>query len=610
MAKQKLKVSDYIADFLSGWQVDTVFAVAGGHLMYLMDSIVNRNNIKYVSALHEQAASMMAKSYARASDNMGVCMVTSGPGGTNAMTGCASAWTDSTPVLFLSGQFMVETLHKDISIRGSAPQQYYPVPMVQSITKYSKLITDENTVPDEFVKAMTAMLSGRMGPVWLDLPLDIQGKYIEADIAADIEKIKQNIANYNNSLNNNLSTEKIADIVSAIKTAKRPVILAGHGVRLSKSIKALHDFAEQTQIPVLTTFSTIDIYDSADKNWYGRPGNFAQRAANFIVQNCDLLIAVGAGLHYETTGFNVKAFARAAKKIIVDIDDQELKKPTIKADIPVNTDVAYFLKTLQEQEIGKLDIHEWRVYCDNLRSKYWPVPVPQHNVQYTSLYRFYDVLSHMTKKDSCVLTGNAGFHATVGWQTWQTKFGQRHLAEVGAGCMGHTLPSAIGASFAKPDSDVICVTGDGGIQVNIQELQTALTYKVPLKLFIIDNGGYLSLINTQKKYFDGRMIGSTPESGLALPDFRKLLPAYGYQYNCVYTDMGLETAIAENLSTPGPFVTVIYIDPDTRMNPIVQSKMVSNGRIVSLPIEELTPELDETEFLNNMIIPRFTEWDS
>lgn len=610
MARKTLKVSDYIADFLSAWQVDTVFAVAGGHLMYLMDSIVNRNNIKYVSALHEQAAAMMAKSYARAADNIGVCMVTSGPGGTNAMTGCASAWTDSTPVLFLSGQFMVETLHRDINIRGSSPQQYYPVPMVQSITKYSRLILDEHTVPEEFVKAMTAMLSGRTGPVWLDLPLDIQGKTIEADIEADIAKIKQNISDYNNSLNVNLDSSKIQEIITAIQTAKRPVILAGHGVRLSKSIPAVHEFVKKSGIPVLTTVSAIDMFDSKDTNWYGRPGNFAQRAANFIIQNSDLLIAIGAGLHYETTGFNVKAFARAAKKIIVDIDDQELKKPTVKPDIAVNADAAVFLRTMLDQQINYPNISEWRSHCDRLRSKYWPMAIPKHNEQYTSLYRFYDVLSHSARPDSCVLTGNAGFHATVGWQCWQTKFGQRHLAEVGAGCMGHTLPSAIGASFSKTTSDIICVTGDGGIQVNLQELQTALTYNVNLKLFIIENGGYLSLINTQKKYFDGRMIGSTPDSGLALPDFTKLLPAYGFKYNVVKTDMDLEFAIEENLNTPGAFVTIVHIDPDTRMNPIVQSKMVSKGRIVSLPIEELTPDLPDEKFLENMIIPRFTEWDS
>ena len=398
--------------------------------------------------------------------------------------------------------------------------------------------------------------------------------------------------------------------VSALKSAERPVILAGQGIRLSKSIGALHEFVEQTQIPVLTTWSTIDIYDSEDENWFGRCGNFAQRAGNFIVQNCDLLLVLGAGLHYETTGFNVKAFARAAKKIIVDIDDQELKKPTIHADIPVQVDVAYFLDKILTQDIKDLKIEPWRNYCRRLKSKYWPMAIPKHDERYTSLYKFFSVLSDQAGKDTCALTGNAGFHATVGWQTWQTKFGQRHLGEVGAGCMGHTLPSAIGASFARPNQDIICVTGDGGIQVNIQELQTALTYQVPLKLFIIDNGGYLSLINTQKKYFDGRMIGSTPESGLALPDFRKLLPAYGFQFNCVYTDAALESAIAENLSTPGAFVTVVYIDPETRMNPIVQSKMVSKGRIVSLPIEELTPELDEQEFLENMIIPRFTEWDS
>lgn len=610
MAKQKLKVSDYIADLISAWKVETVFAVAGGHLMYLMDSIVNRNNIKYVSALHEQAASMMAKSYARASNNIGVCMVTSGPGGTNAITGCASAWTDSTPVLFLSGQFMVETLHQNINIRGSSPQQYYPVPMVESITKYSKLILDEKNLRDEFISAMTAMLSDRPGPVWLDLPLDIQGKEIWADVEADIAKIKSNIENIRQSLNAKLEQVHLRIIVDAIKQAKRPVILAGQGVRLAGATSRLHQFVEHTGIPVLTTVSAIDLYDSNDPNWFGRPSNFGQRAANFIVQNCDLLISIGAGLHYETTGFNAKAFARGAKKIIIDIDSEELKKPTVRADYAVQADALYFLEQMLLKKIDHLDIESWLNYCRKLRSKYWPVAIPLHDEKYTSLYKFFEILANQATDKDCVLTGNAGFHATVGWQTWQTKFGQRHLAEVGAGCMGHTLPSAIGSYFAWNKGKIICVTGDGGIQVNLQELQTAITYKIPLKLFIIDNGGYLSLINTQKKYFNGRMIGSTPESGLSIPNMPKLLEVYGYKVNTVYNNEQLQYAIQQNLESDGPTATVVYIDPETRMNPIVQSKMVSNGRIVSLPIEELAPDLPQEEFLENMIIPRFTEWDS
>ncbi len=611
MALKKVKVSDYIADFISAWQVDTVFAVAGGHLMHLMDSIVNRNNIRYVSALHEQAASMMAKSYARASTKFGVCMVTSGPGGTNAMTGCASAWTDSTPVLFLSGQFMVETLHQDISIRGSSPQQYYPVPMVQTITKYSKLILDENTIPDEFVAAMIAMLSGRKGPVWLDLPLDIQGKEIWVDIEADIERIKSGIKTYNDSLNSNLDEDKLYSIVKHIQKSKRPVVLAGQGVKLSNSQELLYQFIKQSGIPVLSTVSGIDMFDSNDPNWYGRPSNFGQRAANFIIQNSDLLISLGAGLHYETTGFNAKAFARAAKKIIIDIDQEELKKPTVKPDIPACVNVSHFLETILKYDISKHGrIAEWRSYCDRLKSKYWPIPMPPHDQKYVSLYKFYDVLSDKVSNSDCILTGNAGFHATVGWQVWQTKIGQMHLGEVGAGCMGHTLPSAIGASFAWNKGNVVCVTGDGGIQVNLQELQTALTYNVPLKLFIIDNGGYLSLINTQKKYFNGRMIGSTPESGLKIPNMEKLLAVYGYKVNVIRTNEQLEQAITDNLNYDGASASIVFIDPETRMNPIVQSKMVGNGRIVSLPIEELAPDLPEDEFKKNMIIPRYQSWDS
>lgn len=610
MALQKIKVSDYIADFITAWNVDTVFAVAGGHLMYLMDSIVNRNNIKYVSALHEQAAAMMAKSYARASNNFGVCMVTSGPGGTNALTGCASAWTDSTPVLFLSGQFMVETLHKEINIRGSSPQQYYPVPIVASITKYSKLILDENTIRDEFIAAMTAMLSGRPGPVWLDLPLDIQGKEIMADVDADIAKIKQNIQAELEKLYDNLSDDLLQDIIDSIGKAKLPVVLAGQGVRIAGATKLLHEFIEHTKIPVLTTVSAIDLYDSKDDHWYGRPSNFGQRAANFIVQNSDLLITIGAGLHYETTGFNAKAFARAAKKIVIDVDAEELKKPTVIPDLAVHTDAKHLLKSLLSKNIERPEIDSWITHCKTLRTKYWPISIPQHDPHTTSLYKFYDVLSNQATNEDCVLTGNAGFHATVGWQTWQTKFGQRHIGEIGAGCMGHTLPSAIGSYFAWHKGNVICVTGDGGIQVNLQELQTAITYKIPLKLFIIDNGGYLSLINTQKKYFNGRMIGSTPESGLAIPNMQKLLDVYGYKVNCVNNNDQLEQAIKENLEYSGPSATIVYIDPETRMNPIVQSKMIGNGRIVSLPIEELAPDLPEQEFLENMLIPRYTEWDS
>ena len=582
-----------------------VFSVAGGHLMHLMDSIVNRSGLKYVAALHEQAASMMAKSHARAREQFSVCMVTSGPGGTNAITGCASAWTDSTPVLFLSGQFRVETLPLNTSIRGSAPQQYFPIPLVESITKYSALILKKEDVAGIFVAAIQAMISGRPGPVWLDIPLDIQGAKIMVDVESDCEAIVNSVMHHRHKLLETFALDDIQKIHALLLSSKRPVILAGQGVRLSKSIEKLSKLVETTQIPLLTTISAMDLYGSENDRWFGRPGLYSQRSTNFIIQNSDLLISLGAGLHYETTGFNSRAFARSAFKIVVDIDPNELEKDAFEINLKVNLDCSDFLNFISDLDLSNMHINEWVQHCRNLRKKYSVPNDSDGDFKDVNLHNFFKALSKSTSTSDKIVLGNAGFHAIIGWQSYRQKTGQRLIHEVGAGVMGHSLPSAIGIAFAFPGERVICVTGDGGIQVNLQELQTVLTYKLPLKIFIVANGGYMSLVNTQRKYFDGRLIGSTAESGLSLPNFSKLLEAYGFSYNEIYNLAELEKKMIENLRAEGAFVSIVHTDPEARLNPAIQTKLLPDGNMISAPLEEMSPELPEEEFLQAMLIPRY-----
>ena len=479
---KKIKVSDFIALFLKKIGVKHVFGVAGGHLMHVMDSIVHKAKIKYIAPFNEQPASMMTKAYSRASKNYGVLLVTSGPAGTNAITGVASAWMDSVPMMVISGQFRVSTLPLKIKIRSSSPQQYFPIPMVKSITKYSKIILNENSIVNDLLSAYKSSVTGRPGPVWLDIPLDIQGRYIKVDLKRELNKISL----IRKKITQDIDKDKIKLILGKIKKSKKPLILAGNGIKISNSEKLFYDFIKKFKIPILTTLSAIDLVEEKNPLYFGRPGLYARRHSNIIIQEADLLICIGAGLHYETTGYNLKEFANNTEKIIVDIDKNELKKIITRKSLLINTDCSSFFRSLikvPKKYFKHLNYNNWVKYCKKLKNRYGKGFLETKKNKLVNHYNFFYHLSKLSKNNDKLILGNAGFHAIIGWQSFHSKKGQRIFNEIGAGCMGHSLPSSIGSSIALNNTSIICVTGDGGIQTNIQELQTIKTYNLPIKIF-------------------------------------------------------------------------------------------------------------------------------
>ena len=595
-----IKVSDYIVNFIANMGVKTVFMLAGGQAMHIVDSIGRNKHINFVCALHEQAASMMAEAYSRATDNFGVAVVTTGPGGTNAMTGVAGAWLDSTPCMIISGQFRVENTIGKLGIRQTCLQGTNPVELVKPITKYAVMIEDPKTIRYHLEKAVYMAKNGRPGPVWLDIPLDIQSAMIdEADLMPFNEE-EINIQSDNIDLKS-----AVKEIIAFLQKARRPVILAGNGIRLSKSIDKFHTLVEKLGIPVLTSINGIDLIHDAHPLYMGRPNYWGQRAANFIVQNADVLLTIGAGLHLETTGFNYKAFAREAKKIIVDIDPNELNKPFIKPDVKVLSDAGVFINEmlieLKDNMIA--DKQEWLDICRSWKAEF-PLILPEffENKDFVNPFVFTDVLSDELSDDDIIIPGSAGSHFTTSVQCFKVKKGQRVFSEIGIGAMGHSLPSAIAASIANDGKRSICITGDGGIQLNIQELQTIITYNLPVKIFLMNNGGYMSIRNTQNNFFNKAYAGCNKESGLIFPDMIKIAEAYGFKTNRITNNNELKDKIREVLDEEGAVFCEVMLDPDAKLIPNVGSQKLEDGKMISSPLEDMSPLLDRETFMKHMFI--------
>lgn len=599
-----IKVSDYIAQFIADTGVRHVFSLAGGQIMHIMDSIGRHPQLTYVSVLHEQAAAMMAEAYSRATDNYGICLVTTGPGGTNAMTGLAGAWYDSTPCMFISGQFRVETLPLGSDIRQSVLQQTFPVSFVRPLTKYAELVGSPSRIRYHLEKALYLSRHGRPGPVWLDIPLDVQGAVVEPAELDHFDAAAEGFTNARPDID-----ASVAECAERIRAAQRPVLLIGNGVRLAGAVPAVRRLLEKLQAPVLTSINGMDLIEHDHPLFMGRPNYWGQRHANFIIQNSDLLISLGAGLHLETTGFNFRAFARAAYKIVVDIDPAELRKATVAPDLPIEADCLQFITALDErleQGAGRRD--EWLEYCNRLRSQY-PLLVESFYLvkDFVNPYVFTDALSDELAEGEAVIPGNAGTHFTTCVQAFKVRKGQRIISEIGIGAMGHSLPSSIAVSLARNGDRVVCVTGDGGIQVNLQELQTVIAQRLPIKIFIADNSGYMSLKNTQRNYFAGRMVGCNAQSGLVFPDLRKIAEAYGFRNNVISSHAEMRERIRENLDASGPFVSIVRYDPEAVLQPRVSSKMLPNGNMTSTPLEEMWPQLPHDEFMRNMLVPPYGE---
>jgi acetolactate synthase-1/2/3 large subunit len=606
---EMIKLSDYIFRRLADHGVRHVFLLTGGGAMHLNDSLRKETRIEYICNHHEQACAMAAEGYARVSGQIGVVCVTTGPGGTNALTGVLGQWLDSIPALYISGQVRYETTvaSTGLALRQLGDQEGNIVDIVKPITKYAVTVTDPQSIRYHMEKALYRAQSGRPGPVWLEIPLNVQGALVDPENLPAYDPAEDRV-----EFNQQQLGAEVAHILERIKAAQRPVILAGAGIRLAGAVQNFHGLIEKLQIPVLTAWNAIDLMPSDHPLFYGRPSTLGQRGANFIFQNADLLLSIGCRLNVRQIGYNFAGVARAAYKISVDIDPLELRKPTLKIDFPVHCDARLFLEVMNAHTAtaNVAPKSAWLSWC-KIRADRYPVVLPAYweTAHRVNPYVFVEVLSRYLKPGDVMVSSN-GAACVIPIQALRLREEQRHLVNSGCAAMGYGLPAAIGACFAHDKRPVICFEGDGSLQLNIQEMQTIVHHQLPLKIFVFNNGGYLSIRTTQEAFFAGNYIGEGPASGVSFPDLVKIGTAYGIHSVRIQEHGELDESIPKILETPGPVLCDVLMPPDQSFAPRASSQRLADGRMISKPLEDLAPFLDRDEFLSNMIIPPWDEGNS
>jgi acetolactate synthase-1/2/3 large subunit len=599
-----MRVSEYIAKRLVEFGVRHVFMLTGGGAMFLNYALGKHSALKPIFNHHEQASAMAAEGYARITGKPSVVNVTTGPGGINTLNGVYGAFTDSIPMLVLSGQVKRETYIRTYDLphlRQLGDQEVDIVSMVKVITKYAVTVTDPQTIRYHLEKAWHLAQTGRPGPCWLDIPIDVQSSLVDENqlegFASFLEPEPAPVH----------LKESVDQTLMHLKNAKRPVILAGSGVRISGQVEQFLDVAHKLGIPV-TTGWTHDTIASDDPVFCGRPGTIGTRGGNFAVQNSDVLLILGNRLNIRQTGYAWKSFARAAYKIWVDVDAAELNRPTIKPDMPIHADLKDFFTELQHQ-LADWDSKrhaEWLAWCKERNQKY-PAVLPKHREFNGRInpYHFMGTLFDNLGADDIVVTGNATA-CIVSFQAGKIKMGQRLFSNSGSASMGYDLPAAIGAAVAgEGRQQVICLAGDGSLQLNIQELQTVIHYQLPIKIFVLNNNGYLSIRTSQKGFF-GDVVGEGPESDVTFPKFIELAQVYGFQTKRL-DSADFETGLKDVLSAKGPMFCEVMLDPAQGFEPRQSSRPLPDGRIVSAPLEDMFPFLDREELASNMLIPLWEE---
>jgi acetolactate synthase I/II/III large subunit len=595
-------VSNYIINYLADFGIRHIFMLTGGGAMFLDDAIGRETRIKYICNHHEQACAIAAEGYSRVKEKMAVVCVTTGPGGTNTITGVLGQWLDSIPVLYLSGQvrYDMTVASTGLPLRQLGDQEADIISIVQSITKYAVMVTDPQEIRYHLEKAIYIATHGRPGPVWLDIPLNVQSSQIDVS-----KQVGYDPSADNSLIQSTVSDEAISTVLARIKQSERPVLFGGAGVRIAGATEDFYHLAEKLGIPVQVAWDAIDLFPSDHPLYAGRPSTVGQRTANFIFQNSDLLLSIGCRMNTRQIGYTFPAVARAAYKIVVDIDPVELKKPTIDIELPIQADAGEFLRALLARLDGvTVDTKQgWLDWCRERQQRY-PVVRPeyyQHKAK-VNPYVFCEILSkHLDDQD--VLVSSDGASCVIPIQTLRIKRGQRHIVNSGCAAMGYGLPAAIGACFARLGQRVICFEGDGSIQLNIQELQTVAYHRLPLKVMIFNNGGYLSIHSTQNNFFGGHFVGESQASGVGFPDFVKLSLAYGIPAYRVSDPGELDELLENVLTIDGPCLLDVQMDPEQLFLPRIASKRIADGRMVSSPLEDMYPFLGEEEFLSNMIIP-------
>jgi len=596
------KLSDYVIRFIADQGVKHVFLVTGGGAMHLNESLSRCREIAFTCNLHEQASAIAAETYSKATNHLGVAMVTTGPGGTNAITGLAGAWLDSTPCVFISGQVkradrMFRPDGTPLGVRQVGVQEVDIISIVRSITKYAVTVDDPLTIRYHLEKALYLAQSGRPGPVWIDIPLDVQAYPIDPSTLTGFDEPKEG--------RNDIAAHA-SSVIQALNRAERPLLLAGNGIRLARAEKDFRRVIDMLGIPVETTWLAIDLIADDHTLFVGRPGNIAPRGANFAVQNCDFLLSIGARLDRVITGYAPEQFARGAHKTMVDIDAAELTKMGDSIHIPVCADAGAFIRELEAQasNIKKKDRSCWNTRCANWKAHY-PIVRSEHQEPKgrVSVYNLSEVMSQELSEGDYIVSGSSGTAIELFLLAFRVKSGQRVFHTTALGAMGFGIAASIGACIAGSRRHTVCVDGDGGFQFNIQELETVARLNLPIKFFVLNNEGYGSIRASQTHFFGTASIGCDSSTGQTLPDVRRVAAAYGLATDLIADQSNLRAELRRVLDRPGPVVCDVHVVLDEVRQPRLSSAQRADGSFVSKPLEDLWPFLDREEFRSNMLIP-------
>ena len=598
----KVKIADWIAQYLVEQGIRYNFTVPGGGAMHLNMSFGHQEGLKNVFVQHEQSAAIAAEGFFRATNELPMVCCTTGPGGTNTLTGVLGAWLDSIPMLIISGQIRYATTARaaGIPVRAMGDQEYDITPMVSHMTKYAEMIIDPKTVKYHIQKALYLATHGRPGPVWLDVPLDIQGGYINPE-----EFIEFNPEEIQNELPPAVTVDAIEDVLEKIKKAKRPVLNVGSAIHTTDSVELMRKVAGKLNIPVAVAWDASDLMPHIDELFVGIPGLLGDRPGNWAIQNADLVLSVGCRLSCRQVGYNVKSWAREAYVIMVDIDKYELIKPSIHVEMPIHADAKEFLEVMDKVLSDKMIGHEeWLTICQSWKKDY-PVVSDKHykDEGLTNAYCFLNEISMRAPENQHIVLGNGTVEACL--HAIHIKKNTRLISNSGAASMGYDLPAAIGCCFAIGKKEVLCLTGDGSIQMNLQELQTIVFHKLPIKIFVVNNQGYHSMRQTEGNLFpEYSTVGIGPESGdLSFPEMKKIAAAYGIPYMSARSNKEIPDVIDKMLSIEGYAMCEIFVDINQKFEPKSATKKMPDGTLVSPPLEDLAPFLPREELEKIMIIP-------
>ena len=609
-----MKLSDYVFQFVADLGVQHVFLVTGGGAMHLNASLAGETRLTAICNSHEQASAICAEGYAKATNGLGVCLVTTGPGGTNAVTGVAGAWLDSTPTLFLSGQVkrpdrMFDAVTgKPLGMRQLGVQEVDIVSIVKPITKYAVTILEPNDIRYHLEKAVYLALNGRPGPVWIDVPLDVQASPIDETSLRGFDPAE--FANDVSIFGSSNIPEEVARAIEAFNACERPMLFAGNGIRLARAEKEFEELRTLLGVPTVATWCAADLVPSDDPTFVGRPGTVAARGANFALQNCDFLLSLGVRLDMAITGYAPHNLAREAHKVVVDIDAAELGKLAPHMQQPVCADAKLFLTELlkHKDQLKPRVFGPWLARCADWKTRY-PVVTDEHRKAegLVSIFNLAEVLGTEVSKEDRLVVGNSGSGIEIYLLAVPTLHSQRLYHTAGLGSMGYAIPMAIAVSIANPGREVIAVDGDGGFMFNIQELETIHRLQLPIKFFVLNNDGYSSIRASQTAYFGAPSIGADKNTGITIPNLSKVGASYGLGTYVIEGQTKLREEVRKVLAMQGPVLCDVNVLPDEVRAPRLSSYQKPDGSFVSKPLEDLFPFLEREEFLANMIVKPLEE---